>query len=211
MEEVKGNVKDMWKILKEIINKTKGSRFSCSEFKNNNQIVNEPTEISNLFNSFYVNVGPSLAGKISTVPGDVQMYMKGEYACSMFLTPVTPYEIEIVISKQKSNKACGYDGVFINVVKKIGHVISEPLAIIFNKSFMQGVFPDLLKLAKVIPIYKSGDVDVFTNYRPVSLLPVFSKILERLFYKRLINYVNNCEILNHSQYGFREKVQLCML
>lgn len=72
---------------------------------------------------------------------------------------------------------------------------------ICNKSFQTGIFPDKMKTAKVIPIYKNGDKQFVSNYRPVSLLPQFSKILEKLFVKRLDSFKN--DLLNDHQYGFR--------
>ena len=73
----------------------------------------------------------------------------------------------------------------------------------FNKSFINGAFPDSMKIAKVIPLFKSGDNDTFTNYRPVSLLSQFSKILEKLFNNRLDNFLEKNELLVDGQYGFR--------
>ena len=66
-----------------------------------------------------------------------------------------------------------------------------------------GIFPDKFKIAKVFPIYKSGKKYVLSNYRPISALPCFSKILERIMYNRLYNYLNENEILNDKQFGFR--------
>ena len=93
----------------------------------------------------------------------------------------------------------------INVIKHVATEISVPLSKIFNNSFQQGTVPCNMKIAKIIPIFKSGNSDQFCNYRPISLLPTFSKILERVFYKRLIDYVNANNILTNNQYGFREK------
>ena len=72
-----------------------------------------------------------------------------------------------------------------------------------NLSITQGVFPHELKVAKVIPLFKSNDPMVFSNYRPVSVLPLFSKILERLMYNHLLSFVNKCQLLYEYQFGFR--------
>ena len=79
----------------------------------------------------------------------------------------------------------------------------EPLTRIFNLSVSTGIVPDKLKIAKVIPIYKKDDAEKFSNYRPVSLLPCFSKILERLVFNRCVEYIDAHEILNEKQFGFR--------
>ncbi len=89
------------------------------------------------------------------------------------------------------------------IVKKIAREISEPLSIIFNCSLQSGVVPHQLKVAKVIPIYKKDDAEIFSNYRPVSVLPCFSKILERLMFNRCMDFIDKNNVLNKKQFGFR--------
>ena len=90
------------------------------------------------------------------------------------------------------------------LVKKIIPHIVTPLKHIFNTSLQKGIFPDAMKIARVIPLFKNGDNKEFTNYRPVSLLPQFSKNLERIFHKRLMNFLDDKKVLYESQYGFRK-------
>ena len=90
-------------------------------------------------------------------------------------------------------------------VKSIITEIADPLCFIINLSFASGRFPDLLKIAKIVPIHKSEDKLQVTNYRPISILPFFSKIFERLMYNRLLKYLTQKSILVQNQYGFREK------
>ena len=80
--------------------------------------------------------------------------------------------------------------------------IANPLSKIFNKSLSHGIFPDLLEIARIIPIFKRGDSSDPKNYRPISLLPSFSKILEQIIYNRLISFFNKHDILHSSQHGF---------
>ena len=90
------------------------------------------------------------------------------------------------------------------IIKSIKESIKTPLAHICNTSFITGVFPYELNIANVIPIFKSGDEMVFSNYRPVSVLPVFSKLFERLMYNRLITFINDNKILYEYQFGFQK-------
>ena len=83
-------------------------------------------------------------------------------------------------------------------------MICRPLTHFINLSIISGVFPDQLKIARVIPLFKSGDKSSFTNYRPVSVLPAFSKILEKVIYNRLLDYLNKHKILSDNQFGFRK-------
>ena len=83
-------------------------------------------------------------------------------------------------------------------------IISEPLTHIINLSIRSGIVPDRMKIARVIPIFKSGDSSLLTNYRPVSVLPVFSKLLEKVVYNRILKYLDKHGILFKNQYGFRK-------
>ena len=102
----------------------------------------------------------------------------------------------------KLNKSPGYDEISFNVVKKCFSELCEPLKYVFNLSIETGVFPDKLKTARVLPVYKAGDIGDLTNYRPI-VLPCLSKILERIIYNRLFSYVSQEKILYSKQFGFQ--------
>ena len=97
--------------------------------------------------------------------------------------------------------AAGCDCIPVKVVKQIVHEIKAPLTFIFNLSFVTGKFPDKLKQSRVTPLYKADEKSNLNNYRPVSVLPVFSKILEKIMYNRLNHFVNTNNIISHSQHG----------
>jgi len=104
----------------------------------------------------------------------------------------------------RSGTAAVYDNVSLDLFKDCIYLIFCPLTHLINLSIISGVVPDQLKIARVIPLFKSGDKSTFTNYRPVSVLPVFSKILERVIYNRLLDYLNKYKILSDNQFGFRK-------
>ena len=115
-----------------------------------------------------------------------------------------------VLTVLKSNFGGVFGGVFersvpIKLLKMISRPISLPLCLIINESFTTGIFPDNLKLAKVITLYKKGSRDNPTNYRPISLLSIFSKIIEKIMYERVYRFLDTCNILYPLQFGFREK------
>jgi hypothetical protein len=89
-------------------------------------------------------------------------------------------------------------------IKESIEFIAKPLTHIINLSIESGVVPDQMKIARVIPIFKSGTDSLFQNYRPVSVLPIFSKLLERVVYNLLIKYIDKHGILFDNQYGFRK-------
>jgi hypothetical protein len=92
----------------------------------------------------------------------------------------------------------------MNAIKLSFEFIVYPLVQIINRSISNGVFPDKLKIAKVIPVVKTDKTEYFINYRPISLLTIFSKFYEKVMHNRLTNFVDRFEILFHLQFGFRK-------
>ena len=99
--------------------------------------------------------------------------------------------------------AVGSDRLNPMMIKHNLDLISNQVLLIFNISFAQGVFPKLLKTAIVTPIYKSGSHNDPSNYRPISILTIFSKVLEKLFYNRLLSFINSQNLLHDNQFRFR--------
>ena len=92
-----------------------------------------------------------------------------------------------------------------DIIKSMYDSFLYPLTYVLNLSITQGTFPDSMKIAKVIPLYKSGEKMKINNYRPISILPVFSKLLERIMYNRIISFIDKHDILYPHQFGFRTK------
>ena len=118
-------------------------------------------------------------------------------------TSVTEEELKRAFFSLKPNKTPGYDNINVNVVKKIYEELKTPLMRIFNLLLSTGIFPDKLKIAKVFPVSKNGEKDLLTNYRPISVLPCFSKILEHIMYDRLYSYLTENKILFKKRFGIR--------
>ena len=122
---------------------------------------------------------------------------------NFFVSAVTIDEICKIICNFKDS-AAGWDDLRPRIIKLIQSYIKRPLAHICNHSFIRGIFPSELKIANVVPIFKSGADMLFSNYRPVFVLPVLSKILERLMYNRLILYINRHDLFYEYQFGFQK-------
>ena len=124
---------------------------------------------------------------------------------SMFFSPITEDEVVKIIKTLDARKSAGHDNIPILIIKKLANELSIPLTYIFNLSLSSGIVPEQLKIARVVPIHKKEGKDVFNNYRPISVLPGFSKILERLVFNRCIAFLNKHNILYDDQFGFRPK------
>ena len=203
--EKERDIKGTWKVLNSLI---KGGNTVTSypdKFICNDKCVKNKKDIANGFNNFFTNVGPSLARKIiSPANGSVYPTMGESNLHSMFLKPVSEHELWNVFSSCKNKKSTDIDDVSMDIVKSTVGAIIKPFVHICNLSFSTGVFPKDMKIAKIIPLFKSGDDASFSNYRPVSLLPQFSKVLEKLFDVRLSDFIEKYKILSNSQYGFRK-------
>ena len=201
--EHKSNLKQSWIILKRIINKNK-TKIVTKEFKYHDLLLSDQQTISDKFNDFFINIGPNLANKIPVSKKSPVSYLHKKVLESFYLSPSTEEEILKIILNLK-NSASGWDGFQAIVIKEIKSAIVHPIMHLCNLSFATGVFPKELKLAYVVPLFKSGDDMLFTNYRPVSILPLISKILERLMYNRLLNFLNKHNVIYDYQFGFRQK------
>ena len=153
--------------------------------------------------TFFINVGPSLSKKIPVQNCSPDQYIKKKTIFSLYLEPVTEAEIRRLIMSLKSS-APGYDNIRSSILKMSLPIICTPLTYISNLSLQEGVFPDELKIANVIPLFKSDDPELFNNYRPVSLLCTVSKVFERIMYNRLLSFLDEYKILFSYQFGFRK-------
>ena len=123
----------------------------------------------------------------------------------MFMSPTDEVEVCNIIASMKAKNSSGHDLISSKCIQSIKNSICKPLSIVFNKSFETGIIPKHMKIAKVIPIYNCKENNEMGNYRPISLLPSISKIIEKLVHKRLYSFCENNEILNDNQYDFRPK------
>jgi hypothetical protein len=198
------DIKETWQILNEVTNRKKRPSKLPSLFSSNNHDITNPTVIANRFCDYFTNIGPNLAKQIPTTLKTASSYLDGNFVKTIFLEPASESEIIEIVSSLRSGSAAGYDKIPVWIVKNGIDLISEPLCKLVNLSIETGIVPDKMKIARIIPIFKSGDNRLFSNYRPISVLPIFSKILERVVHNRLMNYINVNQILFKNQYGFRK-------
>jgi hypothetical protein len=174
---------------------------------------NSYTSIANTFNTYFISMADKLlANKISksdtTKISDSMKYLKqNTKRCpsQIKLYNTTTHEINKIINSQKNKTSHGYDGISDKILKASAPFIISPLTYIFNKVLLTGIFPDRLKYPEVQPLFKKGEKTEIKNYRPISLLPSFSKI-EKIIYKRLISHFTDNNLLANEQFGFRKKL-----
>lgn len=192
------NERRTWNTVNRILHNRERTEQIIPTLKKNGTTLTHSVEISNAFNDFFVSVGPDLSKMIKHIPVNRFNGVKD----SFFLTPVLPVEVENIISAMDRNKACGADNITIESVQRLKTECSIILVKIINLSFQSGTIPDKLKVARVKPLFKQGDYEVASNYRPVSVLPVLSRILEICVNTRLQSFLDKINFLYEGQYGF---------
>nr|CAI5858385.1 unnamed protein product [Callosobruchus analis] len=140
---------------------------------------------------------------VNSQPGSIKL--RGIHTKNLFFKPTTPHEVLDIIQNLPPNSSTSIDGIPTMVVKKVASVICNPIADIINERFSTGLIPNKLKISKIIPVHKKGSKDDVSNYRPVALLSVFSKILEKIIYNRLLFFFIDNSIFVMNQYGFLPK------
>ena len=199
-------MKKVWSGIKSIISIKKCKNSSIPNLFVNNKTIDNPADIANSFNKFFVNVGKITEQSIPMSNRSPLCYLDGDYPHSFLLTPVSVSEVSTIISGLNSSKSVAPNSILITLLKILNNELSEILSKLVSDSFESGIFPDKLKIARVAPVFKKGSRSNRDDYRPISVLSIFSKIYKKLMYKRLYNYLEKYDILYSLQFGFREKV-----
>ena len=155
-----------------------------------------------MLNNYFTSLGPNTDAKIpktSTKQFDIPSKIK-----SFQYDYITPEEILSEFAKLDTSKASGPENVPNKLYKIIAPILSPNLSKIFNQCYEVGIFPSILKSAKVIPVYKSGPKDQINNYRPISILSPIAKIFEKLLYNGLEKFLSSNKVITNQQFGFRK-------
>ena len=204
--KAQSNLKKTWSILKNAINKN-CKKSSPIELNIDGVLVSDPKIIANNLNVFFTNVARQIVEEIP--PSDIPLYdnvnmIPNDIPLLNFSnTPVTCTEILETLKLLQPKLSQDFNGLSMYLVKKLSFQLAKPLCHLINLSFSTGVVPTQLKIAKIIPIFKSGDPLCMDNYRPISLLSCFSKIFEKIACIRLSIFLENNKLLSDNQFGFR--------
>ena len=195
-----------WSVINNIIGRNNDNSSISNVFKIDGRNEINPMTIANGFCEFFTNVGKHCADKIGKSKNTFSQYLgNNNMKRSIYLNPTSQEEIMNILKLFKPKKSTDCDNISMKLLQDLGHCVSYPISMIVNRSLSEGVVPKSMKVAKVVPIYKSKDHQLFTNYRPISLLPTVSKILEKVIHIRLYNFLSSQAVFYHSQYGFRAK------
>ena len=201
--ENKDNSKKIWKGINNILNRQIRDETSNIFINCDGNLITEPKCVANSFNNFYSSIANKLVKDLPKPNTKFQDYLKNPNKHELFLKEIDPGEIRDLLKDLDISKAADIYG-FSPKLLKIGYdILCYPLAAVFNLSFSEGIFPTKLKCAKVIPVHKGDSKLLASNYRPISLLPILSKLLEKLMYTRVFGFVSEHNLLFKRQFGFQ--------
>ena len=197
------NSKKIWEFINEIRGKKK--KKMKPQFIVDGVRVVERRVIANKFNEYFSSIASKMNENnngihLEPLPSFLE-FMPQRTQQSLFFYECDQEEISEIISNLKNGKASDFP---IRVIKQLSNILSPALAVQFNRLISKGTFPSVLKLGKITPIYKKDNEELLENYRPVSTLPIFGKIFEKIIYKRLYSFLVSQGILHDSQFGFRK-------
>ena len=203
-DKIGKNTKLLWNVINGIVKKT-NNRHEITELLYDGRTMSSESEICEAFNKHFANAGKLVQDSITKhEDGDPYKHVP-KIENKMVFKRVTESQICRIVDNLKAKNSCGVDHISNNFLKQIIHVIKLPLCQIFNMSLNAGMFPNLMKLAKVLPLFKSGDPTIADNYRPILLLPVISKVLEKVVYQCIVSHVEDKNIVYDRQFGFRKR------
>lgn len=207
IDDAKGDKKKIWNTINEVTQYKKKKENLIKEIHTDQgEIIlahKDTKKAANYFNNYFANVATqtnnhSVNPQINLPPPKIFNHTE------LKLEEINEKEIDETISKMKGGTAPGHDEICTNTIKIIKPFITKPLCFIYNFCMNDGVFPQQFKKSIITPIYKQkGDSHQVNNYRPISLLSIFSKIFERCIKRRLVTYLEENKILSHLQFGFR--------
>ena len=199
------NLRATWKGIRKLLNIRSEDISYPSCISSNNTIIHDPNKISEKFNSFFISIPDELQKNIHSSHTNFYNYLKTPNLESIFIKPTDENEILSIILSLNDGKASGPNSIPTFILKFLAWDISPLLSKLFNLSFVTGIFPNIFKTASVKPIHKKGSKLDCNNYRPISLLSNISKILEKLMYSRIYQFLDNSKCLYGRQFGFRLK------
>ena len=200
IEEAKGDSCEMWRAIKQVLPSTKQS--TVSSISENGKWHTENLSVAKIMNQYFVSMGKVLA---KPFPNISTAFTSDTPSSKFHLDNVNVNFVRNALKSLKPNKAVGLDKLSARLLKDASDVIAQTLTGLINKSFSDGVFPRVWKCAKVIALFKDGDKSIKHYYRPISILPTISKIMERSAHIQLSPFLEVNRLLSQSHFGFRLK------
>ena len=198
----------LWKVIRSVLPASQDCASAIQlSLKINGHTITNDQAISEHFNKFSSSIGASLADKFNqSAPNSLSQYLEQRVSPTIYLNVPNLSDSINAIQALSLNKSIGHDNIPPYYLRIATSILAPYLQIFIDFCFTKGVFPETCTIAKIVPIFKKGERENPSNYRPTSILTCFSKILERIIHKRLIGFFDKHGIVQHTQYGFQRNV-----
>ena len=202
----RNNIKQTWNTISETLNRHRKNRDISEKIIYNDKTLTNEQDIADSFNSFFANVGAQLSSSFEqsdSIPSfETYLDCNTRSDPNFYFTPVDEDLVLTLITNLPNKTSSGIDNISNKLLKQIKHIIVQPLTLIINQSLTSGIYPDKFKISKITPLHKKDDRIVISNYRPISLLPTMSKIIERIMHSQLYAYFNENNLIAEQQIWF---------
>ena len=199
------DIKKTWKVINSVLKSSQKNDDFPSYLNVSNKIVSDQKNIIEAMNSYFTSIGQKIAPESNETFDSFSDFFSNKHNHEFHFEQISENEVLKIINHMQSKDSEDVHGLSTKIIKQISQALYKPITLIINQSFRTGVFPDELKIAKIIPIYKGNESNIneVNNYRPISILPVLSKIFEKIVFNQLYNYFSEQNLFFMSQYGFR--------
>lgn len=206
------NAKKYWATLKGLTSVSKDLIKEIEIEGIRTKVEGNERKVAEEFNTYFTSIVEDLVKTHQKIPDNELKNVGTRNVDSMFCEKITEVEVLNTILDLRNTSSVGTDNISTSFLKNNVQILAGPLSAIFNKSIEEGIFPVHFKTAIVIPLFKSGEKYKLTNYRPISLLSVISKVFEKLMHKRLTDFLCKQNFFSENQYGFlpRKSVDLAL-
>lgn len=203
IHSAKNRCKATWKVINK--NKHNLPNQSTMRIKSNDKILTNPLDIAEAFNNYFADQVKS----INSSNNNNKLPINTPNS-SMFMKPTIPQDIHKIITSLKNTPSTGYDGISTKIIKTVSTIIAPVLSHLINMCILHGVFPKELKISIIKPLFKKDNKDNMSSYRPIALIPILSKIFERVIYNQINSYFEKNKLFVDSQKGFRKNKSIDM-
>ena len=196
--------KTSWNCLKESIGLSRNAQQNINNICINNICYTDPQMIADKFNDYFSSITDEIVSNIPDTSASFSNYLPTQSMDSFTFSSVNTECVLEVVKSLESKKSLDIMGCNTFLIKRFVNSIIRPLTHIINLSLINGYFPDSLKTSRVCPVFKQNDRSCMNNYRPISLLPAFSKIFEKIVFNQLFAYLSFNNIISPNQFGFQK-------
>ena len=203
-ENYRTDSKKTWKTINEVINKTNNKNIPDYIMINGEKIT-DTNDIVNHFNEYFATIGTNMADLVNLNKNiSYKQYLGEQLGTTFTFHNIDVSQTSKILRELNSKTSFGHDGISTNLLKQLEPIIVGPLTLVINQSLNCGIFPEKFKLSKITPVYKKDDKYLVENYRPISLLPSVSKLLEKVLFDQFYKYLTVNNYLSPDQHGFRK-------